>query len=268
MQHTKSFFVCKSRYCILFIFCSLLAIFFSFETDGTIIEILKLGACTFILYIHHRRRIYTEEKAKVVTAAWGTELLQFLATLELFCTRMISRIGWNPPILLIVLVQIILSFLSSLRKIASAARYGRNSQFCLLSSSDDDLCLLFCINTYSTVWWTYTVWANWSKILYFVSIVTVCFHHLLSSFWWWSFVIGYKIKVGLLFHVYAIFLFTDLQFKTKKSKILSLFTYHYIVSAYGKIMYYLCIIFYLKINVPYMSNIFYNILYILTVNQS
>ena len=26
----------------------------------------------------NRRRIYTEEKAKVVAAAWGTELLQFL----------------------------------------------------------------------------------------------------------------------------------------------------------------------------------------------
>ena len=28
-------------------------------------------------------RIYTEEKAKVVAAAWGTELLQFLAALAI-----------------------------------------------------------------------------------------------------------------------------------------------------------------------------------------
>ena len=30
-----------------------------------------------------RRRIYTEEKAKVVADAWGTELLQFLAALAI-----------------------------------------------------------------------------------------------------------------------------------------------------------------------------------------
>ena len=29
----------------------------------------------------HRRRIKTEEKAKVVAAVWGTELIQFFATL-------------------------------------------------------------------------------------------------------------------------------------------------------------------------------------------
>ena len=29
----------------------------------------------------HRRRINTEEKAKVVAAAWGTEFIQFLAAL-------------------------------------------------------------------------------------------------------------------------------------------------------------------------------------------
>ena len=29
----------------------------------------------------HRRRIYTEEKAKVVAAVWRTELIQFLAVL-------------------------------------------------------------------------------------------------------------------------------------------------------------------------------------------
>ena len=42
----------------------------------------KLGAGKMIF--HHRRRIYTEEKAKVVAATWGTELLQFLAALAIF----------------------------------------------------------------------------------------------------------------------------------------------------------------------------------------
>ena len=31
----------------------------------------------------HRRRIYIEEKAKVVAASWGTELLQCLAALPI-----------------------------------------------------------------------------------------------------------------------------------------------------------------------------------------
>ena len=33
---------------------------------------------------YHKGRVYTEEKANVVAAAWGTELLQFLATLVYF----------------------------------------------------------------------------------------------------------------------------------------------------------------------------------------
>ena len=32
----------------------------------------------------HRRRIYTEEKAKVGAAVWWTELIQFLAALDIF----------------------------------------------------------------------------------------------------------------------------------------------------------------------------------------
>ena len=34
-----------------------------------------------MLFINHRKRIKTEEKAKVVAAVWGTELIQFLAAL-------------------------------------------------------------------------------------------------------------------------------------------------------------------------------------------
>ena len=33
--------------------------------------------------LSHRRRIYTEEKAKVVAAVWGTEFIDFLAALAL-----------------------------------------------------------------------------------------------------------------------------------------------------------------------------------------
>ena len=36
----------------------------------------------------HRRRIKTEEEAKVVAAVWGTELIKFIAALAFF-TRMI-----------------------------------------------------------------------------------------------------------------------------------------------------------------------------------
>ena len=35
----------------------------------------------------HRRRMEIEEKGKIIAAAWGTELVQFLAALEPFCTR-------------------------------------------------------------------------------------------------------------------------------------------------------------------------------------
>ena len=47
------------------------------------------------LHQHHRRRIYTGEKAKVVAADWGTELFQFLAALAILhlddlVNRMIS----------------------------------------------------------------------------------------------------------------------------------------------------------------------------------
>ena len=33
--------------------------------------------------VGHRRRIYTEEKTKVVAASWGTKFLQFLAALAI-----------------------------------------------------------------------------------------------------------------------------------------------------------------------------------------
>ena len=45
--------------------------------------------------LRHRRRINTEEKAKVVAAVWGTEFIKFLAALA-DCTRTILKNGMNP----------------------------------------------------------------------------------------------------------------------------------------------------------------------------
>ena len=35
------------------------------------------------ILVHNIRRIYTEEKAKVVAAVWGTEFIRFLAALAI-----------------------------------------------------------------------------------------------------------------------------------------------------------------------------------------
>ena len=46
----------------------------------------------------HRRRISTEEKAKVVAASWGTELLPFLAALAiLHPDELKNRLICTPP---------------------------------------------------------------------------------------------------------------------------------------------------------------------------
>ena len=89
----------------------------------------------------HRRRINTEEKAKVVAAVWGTEFIQFLAALAL-CTRTILTNRMNSffysnnpgaihPILQFFLVQNCLC--------------GKElNKFCPLNTSGD-ICLFFCI---------------------------------------------------------------------------------------------------------------------------
>ena len=56
---------------------------------------------------YHRRRINTEEKAKVVASVWGTECIQFLAAPTILhqdelkkrmnCTRLIWRKVWIAP---------------------------------------------------------------------------------------------------------------------------------------------------------------------------
>ena len=59
--------------------------------------------------VPYRRRINTEEMAKVVAAIWGTEFIKILAALAIFYWRK----WWIHPILHIVLVQIIQFFISS-----------------------------------------------------------------------------------------------------------------------------------------------------------
>ena len=84
--------------------------FYAGALNKTCYDIQNLGEKMFFLWktrkvsIDHRRRIYTEEKAKVVAADWGTELRQFLAALAILhqddlkntiiCTRAIWRLGW------------------------------------------------------------------------------------------------------------------------------------------------------------------------------
>ena len=107
-------------------------------------------------YSRHRRRIKTEEKAQVVAAVWGKELIKFLASYfaagcfderdEFILFFLLSRCnssyssyrpGTIHPILQIVLVQ--------------NSKHGKEmSRFCPPPSSNDDLCLLLCL--YPSVW--------------------------------------------------------------------------------------------------------------------
>ena len=54
----------------------------SFMTFSVMIEVFKLVCIIFVIFIH-RRRIYTEEKVKVVASSLGTEFLQFFAALTI-----------------------------------------------------------------------------------------------------------------------------------------------------------------------------------------
>ena len=54
----------------------------SFLTFSVMIEVFKLVCIIFVIFIH-RRRIYTEEKVKVVASSLGTEFLQFFAALTI-----------------------------------------------------------------------------------------------------------------------------------------------------------------------------------------
>ena len=70
------------------------------------------GCCRRGIGSTPRRRIKTEEKAKVLTAVWKTELIQFLAALAILNQDDLKK-GMNHPILHIVLVQFILFLISS-----------------------------------------------------------------------------------------------------------------------------------------------------------
>ena len=52
-------------------------------------ERIDINQCPLGTLQHIRRRINTEENAKVVAAAWGTEVIQFLAVLAVSCTKTI-----------------------------------------------------------------------------------------------------------------------------------------------------------------------------------
>ena len=81
----------------------------------------------------YRRRIYREEKAKVVSAIWGTEVFQFLAALAiLHQDELENRLIWT------------LFFNSSWCKYSSK-RGKELKQFCPPRNSDD-LGLLLCTN--------------------------------------------------------------------------------------------------------------------------
>ena len=113
----------------LYIWCGaggyIYGIIYSWVYDGEetplnytgIIAVSQLSAGLFTTGCHplvmdpgHRRRINTEEKAKVVAAAWRTELIQFLAALAILHQDDQKKIH---PILHIVLVQFILFSKSS-----------------------------------------------------------------------------------------------------------------------------------------------------------
>ena len=91
--------------------------------------------------LNHRRKIETEEKAKVVVAAaWGAESLHFFAALAILpqddlknrmnCTRTMWRTGWMHPFLQIILVL-------------NRWRGNELDQFCPSNRNNDDLCLFF-----------------------------------------------------------------------------------------------------------------------------
>ena len=107
----------------------------------------------------HRRRINTEEKAKDVSAVWGTELIQFLAALDIlhqadlekrmnritaawqsrcFYDHMVHTTPNHHPTKMDVLSK---SFL----QIILCANWLVRHSSTFPSTSSDDLCLLFCL---------------------------------------------------------------------------------------------------------------------------
>ena len=115
----------------------------------------------------HRRRINTEEKAKDVSAVWGTELIQFLAALDIlhqadlekrmnritaawqsrcFYDHMVHTTPNHHPTKMDVLSK---SFL----QIILCANWLVRHSSTFPSTSSDDLCLLFCLYPSTWRWW-------------------------------------------------------------------------------------------------------------------
>ena len=75
----------------------------------------------------HRRRIKTEERAKVVVAVWGAEFIEFFAALAILHLGNFTKKKIIEYFLYIILVQFILFFKLFFCKIASPARNWINS---------------------------------------------------------------------------------------------------------------------------------------------
>ena len=99
----------------------------------------------------HRRRINTEEK--IVAAVWGTEFIQFLATLAsyfalyrtIFKNRMNLSFSSYHPVTNHHIFQTILE--------QNSLRCKEFNKFCP-PKSRDDLCLFFCIYpSFIILWW-------------------------------------------------------------------------------------------------------------------
>ena len=114
----------------------------------------------------HRKRIKTEDKAKVVAAVWGTAQIQFLAAPTILHQDDINKgmnssySAYNPgtmhPILHIVLEQIILFFKSSKCKIASTARiwiFYASQEAATTFAFSSVFILLLCVRRKSVYHW-------------------------------------------------------------------------------------------------------------------
>ena len=124
-------------------------------------ESIKKFFLIICVFFRHRRRMNTEEKAKVVAAAWGTELIQFLDAQAIFSPGwfeieneqnngdmakwMLWQNGWSsgshytkPP---------------HFQNRCSPKKLRSNHPSCGIQvrppTNSDDLCLLFCLYTSS-----------------------------------------------------------------------------------------------------------------------
>ena len=155
--------------------------FYATENVGSeVMTLIPTNWLSGVKYHSHRRRINTEEKAKVVTAALGAELIKFLAALAILypnnlknrmhCTWIIWRIVWIHP--------------SPQNMVVKNCSHGKE-----LNQSSDGLCLLFCLYPLSSVWLQGVKMARHD----------FCFCKIsLKTNWWFSASIPTKISVILV----------------------------------------------------------------------